>query len=152
MKIHSLEELRAFAQDFVHDLRPRGSATVVALSGELGAGKTTFAQYVARELGVGETVTSPTFVIEKIYALEGQQFIHLIHIDAYRLKGAEELSVLGWEAVLSESGNLVLIEWPERVPELIPDNAVRIRFDIDGDARIITINGEGNSKKEDEKR
>ncbi len=106
-------------------------------------------QECAAALGVQETVSSPTFVIEKIYDLEGQKFERLIHIDAYRLKGAHELTALGWDEIASDPGNLILLEWPERVPEIIPTTALRIRFDIAEDARIITIDGEGNGKKEE---
>ncbi len=128
---------------FAEKLLPKeNGATLVTLSGELGAGKTTFAQGVAAVLGVGETVTSPTFVIQKIYELEGQKFSHLVHIDAYRLNGAHELEALGWKELLADSGNLILLEWPEHVAALIPEDAVRIRFDITGEGRIITINGE----------
>jgi tRNA threonylcarbamoyladenosine biosynthesis protein TsaE len=124
---------------------------VVALSGELGAGKTTFVQGAAKALGVDESVTSPTFVLEKIYELTGSPgaggFSHLIHIDAYRLKGAHELEVLGWKELIAEPGNLILLEWPERVAELIPANARDIRFDIEGEGRIITINGEEKNEQ-----
>jgi tRNA threonylcarbamoyladenosine biosynthesis protein TsaE len=144
--IKTREEMLAFAGETIGPLAPKERATVVTLSGELGAGKTTFAQGVALTFGVTETVQSPTFVLEKIYALEGQRFTHLVHIDAYRLKSAHELRVLGWEELAREPGNLILIEWPERVAECMPQDAICLRFDIDGDARIITINdGQKNS-------
>ena len=136
------DELIAHATAFTEKLSPgRVHATVLALSGELGAGKTTFAQGIAAALGVEETVTSPTFVIEKIYELENQPFDHLIHIDAYRLKSGHELKVLGWEEVMREAGNLILLEWPERVADIIPAHAIRIHFEIEGDGRTITIDG-----------
>jgi tRNA threonylcarbamoyladenosine biosynthesis protein TsaE len=116
-------------------------ATVVTLSGELGAGKTTFAQKLARELGVEEHVTSPTFVLEKIYRLNGRQFERLVHIDAYRLESSRELEVLGFKELLDDPKNLILLEWPERVPELVPKDAISIRFDITGEERTISING-----------
>lgn len=138
-----MRELQRFASEFVAEVpQQTGVATVVVLSGDLGAGKTTFVQAVAKALGVEEAVTSPTFVIEKIYQLKGQQFERLVHIDAYRLERAEELEKLGFRELLNDPGNLILLEWPERVPELIPDHAIRIRFDIAGDGRIITIDGE----------
>ena len=137
------EALHEFAGRTVKGLQPAvRSATVITLSGELGAGKTTFVQEVARALGVSETVSSPTFVIEKIYELTDQKFSHLIHIDAYRLKDAEELKHLGWEEIAADAGNLICIEWPERVSELIPEGAIRVRFEIEGEGRIITIDGE----------
>lgn len=148
MQLHSQtsEELQRHAGNFVASLSPQAQATVVTLSGELGAGKTTFAQGMAKALGIEEVVTSPTFVIEKIYALSGQKFSHLIHIDAYRLKEARDLRVIGWDEIVPNSGNLIVLEWPERVPELIPEGAVQIRFDIDEERRIISINGDEKSE------
>ena len=114
------------------------TATVVALSGELGAGKTTFAQGIARALGIEENVTSPTFVLEKIYQLEGQRFARLIHIDAYRLNDPHELEVLGWTEIIVDPVNLIIIEWPEKVARLIPADAIHIAFTGSGDSREIT--------------
>lgn len=136
------DELKARAAEFARSLSRGDRATVVTLSGDLGAGKTTFTQGMAAALGVEEPVTSPTFVIEKIYALKDQAFSHLIHIDAYRLTGSHELEVLGWKAIVAEPGNLVVIEWPERVPELIPEDVVELRFDIEGEGRRISHNGD----------
>ena len=127
------------AADFVANLRPKKTATVVTLSGALGAGKTTFAKGVAQALGVDETVSSPTFVIEKIYTLENQLYNKLIHIDVYRLKNEQELATIGWNQIIADPQNLIVLEWPEGVPRAIPEDAIRIRFDIEGDGRIITF-------------
>jgi tRNA threonylcarbamoyladenosine biosynthesis protein TsaE len=143
MKVDSLREFQAAAPALLSTLTPRtDQATLVTLSGELGAGKTTFTQALARALGVEEAVASPTFVIEKIYRLTRQKWQRLIHIDAYRLRFAKELAVLGWEELMKDPGDLIVLEWPEKVPELIPDDAVKVRIDIEGDGRIITIDGE----------
>ena len=144
MRSTSGDELQAAAGSFIATLVPGPQAIVITLSGELGAGKTTFAQGIARALGVTETVTSPTFVIEKIYTLEGQRWDRLIHIDAYRLNSSHELEVLGWKETIAEPKNLIVLEWPERVADIIPPATQVLRFDIDGDARIITSNGEKN--------
>ncbi len=120
MQTNSLNEFQKTAQDFALKLTPSTEARVVGLYGNLGAGKTTFTQAIAKSLGVEETVTSPTFVIEKIYELTGGKFTHLIHIDAYRLEKSEELLHLGWQEVTSDPKNLILIEWPERVVEIMP--------------------------------
>jgi len=103
-------------------------ATVIALQGELGSGKTTFAQGFGKILGVEEPMQSPTFVIMKSYDIDWRGFKKLIHIDAYRLEKEEELLNLGWEDLLKDPGNIILIEWPENVPGLIPTNAQRIHF------------------------
>ena len=94
-------------------------ATVVFLSGDLGSGKTTFTQHLAKSLGVKRTVPSPTFVIRRDYDLKVNPggYKKLIHIDFYRLKGPEELKTIGWEEILKEPENLILVEWPERVGE-----------------------------------
>jgi tRNA threonylcarbamoyladenosine biosynthesis protein TsaE len=118
---YSLEDTEKIARDFVHDLKPKSEgAKVIGLYGNLGAGKTTFTQSVAKALGVGETITSPTFVIEKIYELENQKFTHLIHIDAYRIEKSEELISLGFQNIVSDKNNLILIEWPEKIADIMP--------------------------------
>ncbi len=128
--LSSLADLEVEAHALVERLSPKkDTATLVTLSGELGAGKTAFTQAVARAYGVSESVTSPTFVLEKVYALpEGSSFTHLIHVDAYRLESADELRVLGWETLMQEGGNLILLEWPENVREALPEAAVAIRL------------------------
>ena len=149
---HSLEEMQKIAGDFAVKLSPKkDGATVVGLSGDLGAGKTSFAQGVARSLGVVDNVVSPTFVIEKIYEIVASSkkqvasngetknpsldsnnlllanFKHLIHIDAYRLEKSQELLHLGWQEIISDSGNLILVEWPERVADVMPEH-IRVNF------------------------
>ncbi len=129
-EIGSLEALADEANALVTKLQPKSEgATLVTLSGELGAGKTSFTQAIAGALGVRSSVTSPTFVLMKIYALEGGMFKHLVHIDAYRLEGAEELKALGFDEVMSEPGNLVMLEWPEKVVGGLPkaDVAITLR-------------------------
>ena len=136
----SLEETKKIAHDFLITVDVADRAVVVALAGDLGSGKTTFTKAVAEELGVADTITSPTFVIEKINELSSQKFKHLIHIDAYRLERAEELVHLGWNEIISDPSNLILIEWPERVPGIIPENARKISFKfIDETTREISI-------------
>lgn len=123
----------------MHIAPSKDGATVVALSGELGAGKTTFAQAMAAELGVQEAVASPTFVIEKIYALSNQKWQRLIHIDAYRLHDAKELRAIGWDEIVADPGNLILIEWPEHIPDLVPPSARRVAITIqESDTRVIS--------------
>jgi tRNA threonylcarbamoyladenosine biosynthesis protein TsaE len=118
---HSLEETDKIALDFVRDLKPKSDcAKVIGLYGNLGAGKTTFTQSVAKALGITEIITSPTFVIEKIYELTNQKFTHLIHIDAYRIEKPEELTSLGFQNIIGDKNNLILIEWPEKIEKIMP--------------------------------
>ena len=104
------------------------SATLIALSGDLGAGKTTLTQEIARQLGVKENVISPTFVIMKKYEVVDDTFKYLVHIDAYRLEKDEELLKLGWKEILEDKNNLVIIEWPESVIGCIPDKVCKVRL------------------------
>ncbi len=146
VQVASLEEFLAWAQNFALALTPSGSgAAVIALGGDLGAGKTTFTQALAKALGVQEPVTSPTFVIEKRYKLAGQKWKQLYHIDAYRLRDYHEMVSMAWEEIVHDRDNLIVVEWPERVAEVIPEDAIRLHFDIHNDGRIITIDGHKNS-------
>lgn len=122
-------ELYALAEQYKMRIKPHeASAFVLALQGDLGAGKTTFTKALAQSFGVTETVTSPTFVIEKIYKITHPEFDHFIHIDAYRIERSEELAKLGWNAIVNNPRNLIVIEWPERVADLIPADAETLRF------------------------
>lgn len=135
-------EMAEEASAFIATLVPGAAAAVVALSGDLGAGKTTFVKGVARALGILEHVTSPTFVIMKIYEVQGRQFKRLVHMDAYRLKGKQHLKVLGWEDLLKDPGNLIMIEWPEKIADAIPAGAVSIAFRYSGTGRDIVYGKE----------
>ena len=103
-------------------------ACVVGLSGDLGTGKTTFTQFIAKNLGIKTKVKSPTFVIMKRYTLtptlsrreRGHRYKNLFHIDAYRLKNEKELLHLGWEEIVSNPKNLIFIEWPENIKKAMP--------------------------------
>ena len=143
----SLTDTEAAAAYFLKSLTPQKTATIVALHGDLGAGKTAFSKITARLLGIPLEVTSPTFVIEKVYEItkpEARPFVRFIHIDAYRLKGTDELKHLGWEELIIDSGNLIIIEWPEHVVEAIPENAHRIRITIP--STQLGTSGEGESR------
>lgn len=136
----NLEDTAKIAQDFVRNLKPGSQATLVKLSGDLGSGKTTFTQAVAKTLGVIETVTSPTFIIEKIYKLDHQHFSHLIHIDAYRLEKGDELAKLGFAEIAKDAKNLIFIEWPEKVADILPQQSQKISFTfIDEQTREISV-------------
>ena len=107
------------------------AATVIALQGELGSGKTTFAQAFGKVVGVEDHMQSPTFVIMKSYDVDWKGYKKLIHIDAYRLESESELLHLGWDEMIKDAGNLILIEWPERVEGIIPKDSKRIHFKHD---------------------
>ena len=130
----SPEETKALAGRVVRMLasRPgiRATSTIVALQGNLGAGKTVFVKGVAQALGVSDEVTSPTFVIEKLYRLpEGSAWKHLVHIDAYRLEGEDELKTIGWHDLATDPGNLIMLEWPEQVGLGVPERAAWVELE-----------------------
>lgn len=136
----SQEGTQALAREIVSSLNKSDThATILALQGDLGSGKTTFTKYIAEALGIRDVVTSPTFVIQKIYDLEDQSFDRLIHIDAYRLAGGEEMEALGWESLSKDGSNLIVIEWPKNVADVIPSTAHTIQFEtIDETSRKIS--------------
>jgi tRNA threonylcarbamoyladenosine biosynthesis protein TsaE len=143
----STEETIQFASNFAKDfVLSKGMARVVGLYGELGTGKTTFMKGVAKYFNIEETIQSPTFVIEKIYELPatsdlrlGANFSHLIHIDAYRIEKSEELVNLGWREIISDKGNLICIEWPEHIADIMPEH-IKIEFKhINKNERRISI-------------
>ncbi len=136
------KELPQIAKEILSVLKARTNvATVIALSGELGAGKTTLTQQIARQLGIKENVNSPTYVIMKKYKmpLSTSGFRFLIHIDAYRLESEQELEKLGWQEIIADPENLILIEWPERVKKLIPKDAIKILLEHTGKKRSINM-------------
>lgn len=132
----SLENLPAFARDFVDSLPTQRAqrAHIVGLRGELGAGKTTFVQAVAKELNAHGAITSPTFVLAQRYAIVHPVFTSLVHIDAYRLT-SDEVHTIGWERFAENPAHLVLVEWPENLGELFPRDAQVLTFTVVDETR-----------------
>lgn len=126
----SPKETEKIAKEFLKQTTnsKQQTATVVALFGELGAGKTNFTQAVGKHLGVKRKINSPTFVIMKIYKLETRNYKLMYHIDAYRLKNEKELLHLGWEEIIADPKHLILIEWPERVIKILPKKHHKIEI------------------------
>lgn len=146
--IKNLEEMRSFAEDFLRTLATeprRERATIVGLSGDLGAGKTAFVKCVASILGITDVITSPTFVLEKIYSVPnesilGNSFSKLAHIDAYRLHSGDEMSALDWDALCADSSNIIFIEWPEQVVSAMPKDMIKISFEyVDEKTRRVKL-------------
>ncbi|MDR1507762.1 MAG: tRNA (adenosine(37)-N6)-threonylcarbamoyltransferase complex ATPase subunit type 1 TsaE [Treponema sp.] len=108
------------------------AGNVVALSGGLGAGKTCFTKGIAAALGITEEVTSPTYTI----VCEYEGFIPLRHIDAYRLSGEEDFCLMGGEELVS--GNcVVVVEWPEKIAGLLPENTIFVDIEICGEKKTL---------------
>ena len=139
-------------------LKPR-MASIIALEGELGAGKTTFVKGFAKALGIKAKVKSPTFTLMKEYkfpSLKRSQNTnhktqinskfkisnskHLVHLDCYRVRDHRDLATLDLKTIFNESHNIVLIEWSERISKILPKKLIRVHIDhIDENKRKITI-------------
>ncbi|MEK7479159.1 MAG: tRNA (adenosine(37)-N6)-threonylcarbamoyltransferase complex ATPase subunit type 1 TsaE [Patescibacteria group bacterium] len=131
----SAAETKKFAFDFARN----NSFRVIALSGELGAGKTTFTQGFAKGLGIRKRIISPTFVFVRRYSL--QQRTNFFHVDAYRVRSKNDLKGLGLREIFTDPGNLVLIEWAENVREILPKGMmwVRMKHGTKENERVILI-------------
>jgi tRNA threonylcarbamoyladenosine biosynthesis protein TsaE len=125
----SREETIALGQIFAK-LLPKGS--ILALSGDLGAGKTTFVQGLAEGLGISEPIQSPTFILLNLY--EG-----LFHFDLYRMKKTADFLSLGFEEYFVKEG-ICCIEWPDRIAEILPSETIYIHFAYENEGRIAFVN------------
>ncbi len=156
--IKSEKDLEKLAEDILVLVTEKkyNHATVLALQGEMGAGKTTFTKSLARILGITESVTSPTFVIQKTFSISNKNlvtenktlaeafsnnsFAQLIHIDSYRLDLSAELAHLGWHDLLNQKENLIVVEWPERIADILPTQYVLLKFThIDETTREVEV-------------
>lgn len=107
--------------ELVRRAKDYDGALVLALHGDLGAGKTTFVQDLIGRLGnMHDTVTSPTFVIMKSYELTLPHLDRVVHIDAYRIEDIDEMRPLHFSELLEDKRNLICIEWAEHIAELLP--------------------------------
>lgn len=122
----------------------RGSssgALVVYLQGELGSGKTTLARGLLRQLGVTDTVRSPTYTLLECYEVAGRR---VLHADLYRLNGAADLAPLGLRDELT-AGVLLLIEWPDRAAQALPASDLQVTLRTDGLGRIARLEAHSNA-------
>ncbi len=121
--------------------RQKNGAHIICLYGELGSGKTTFAQGFAKGLGLSTRLLSPTFIIVRRYSLPNKSSF-LYHIDLYRVKETENLGDLGLREIFSDPGSYVLIEWAEKLGGLLPQKRVDVRFTtLSDDSHEIAIYG-----------
>lgn len=115
---------------------------VLALNGDLGSGKTTFMKGLAEGLKVSETITSPTFVLLKEYAMRSQddgQSGMMVHIDAYRVESLEDIKSVGIEDYLGRDDVIMAIEWADKIKEILPAKTIQLNFStIDENTREIT--------------
>lgn len=133
IQIPSLDKIADAAREFVEQI---GDKRVFAFYGGMGAGKTTFIKAVCEQLGVKDAVTSPTFAIVNEYASD---LGPVYHFDFYRIKNLGEVMDLGFEDY-AYSGNFCLMEWPELIEDLLPDNTVNVHIaETDNGMRKVTI-------------
>lgn len=134
IEIESLSELPKVAEAVLWELRGR---SVVLFRGPMGAGKTTLISRIAAALGAEDTVTSPTFALVNQYEGEGGRRIY--HFDFYRINNVEEALDLGYEEYFY-SGELCLVEWPEKIEPLLPEDAMTVTITVGEDEhRCFTI-------------
>ena len=141
IRITDIEHIREAAREFIKHI---GDRRVFAFYGKMGAGKTTFVKAICEELGVDDVITSPTFAIINEYTTAYQpsdislQTSTIYHFDFYRIKKLEEVYDMGYEDYFY-SGALCFIEWPELIEDLLPDDAVRVKIEVQDDgSRLVT--------------
>lgn len=141
--IKSAKEMQIFSAKFAKKILQKqlnNQATVLCLSGELGSGKTTFVQELANGLGIKEKITSPTFIIMKRFKIYDLEFKNFYHFDCYRIINPEEILQLGFKEIISKPENIVAIEWPEKIAQVLPKKIISIRFKHKAEnIRILTI-------------
>lgn len=135
---HNAEETMALAEKMVKKLK---GGEVLALHGDLGGGKTTFTKGLAEALYVEDAITSPTFVMLKSYPAKlNNRDITLVHIDAYRADSIEDIKSVGIEDFLNRDDVVMVVEWAEKIREILPKNTIDINFEfVDENTRQISI-------------
>ena len=121
---------------------------MIALTGDLGAGKTTFVQGFAEGLGIKARIVSPTFIIMRTYRVDGKshRFHNFYHLDFYRIEGTEEdVESLGLTEVWNAPGSVVVVEWAEKIKDFLPTGTIWINFEVDGTKRKITLSDQGHN-------
>ena len=127
---HNLSDTEKIAQNLLSSLADK---SILGLSGNLGAGKTTFVKFLAKALGLEENITSPTFVLLKAYDIDFADFKKFVHVDCYRLDAKEDLADIGLQDYVADSSNLVLIEWADKINNLPSDRVLNIQIEILGE-------------------
>ena len=126
------------ALEILKSLSKGRGAFVIGLIGDLGGGKTTFLQGFAKGLNIKEKILSPTFVILKRFKIKHHTFKEFYHIDCYRLRKAGDLLNLGLKEAVCDSGNIIALEWADKIKKIIPKKSIIIKFNfIDNKTREI---------------
>ena len=139
--IQSAEEMQKvgkyLSNEILKEILENKKAIVIGLEGDLGSGKTTFVQGIAKGLGIKGKITSPTFVIMREYDF-------LYHIDCYRIQ-SEDLLELDFKEIIKQPGNIIVIEWAERVKKILPKDTIWMKFEYLGKDKRKIIYEEINS-------
>ena len=142
----ALQDIQSAARKVIRQLSHKtDGATLIVLSGDLGAGKTTFVQALAHELGITDAVQRPTYVLMKSYPISYKELTRLVHIDAYRLNSPHEFAALKPQSFLEDPHALVCLEWPEKAAGMLPKPDIILRFSSEGASegeRYISIDPE----------
>lgn len=125
MTTKSAQETREFGKEFAQSMQ---GGEIILLSGDLGAGKTTFMQGFAEGLGISQRIISPTFIIMRSYDIGGKVQT-LYHIDLYRTESEADLEGLGIREILHDKKAVVAIEWPEKLGSMLPEKRIEIRLE-----------------------
>ncbi len=133
---YSIQDTRRIAREI---LRQLGRRNIILLSGQLGTGKTVTVQAIAEELELKDDVSSPTYVLMKIYPLQNSDFDRLVHVDLYRIEYNQDVDELGLTDYLADARSLVVVEWPERIMGSWPSDALLVQFDYGDKESIRTI-------------
>ena len=134
----SVEETQDLAKKLAKNINP---GITISLIGDLGTGKTTFTKGFARQLGIKDHVTSPTFKLISEY--QGKKY-KLNHIDAYRMNGLEDFLNIGGEEYLISKNNITIIEWGDLLNDILPSKTIRVNFTrikLPKESRKIEISG-----------
>ncbi len=129
----------SFARQILSSKIRHKKALIIAIKGELGAGKTTFLKGFGVGLGIREKILSPTFVILKRFDMQGRSFKNFYHLDCYRVKDEKEAEALGFKEIILLEENIMAIEWPENIKNLIGENIYKIKIKIKRKKREITF-------------
>ena len=132
MKFHSnsLVNTKKIARELAREIFKfqHKKTVVVGLVGDLGSGKTTFVKSFAKELGIQSRITSPTFLIQKKYKIKKNGFSSFLHVDVYRIKKISELYTIEFKNELSNSQNIIVIEWADIIKKILPKKMIWISF------------------------
>lgn len=133
---NTVEETQQLGFDLSKKLQ---GGEVIALYGELGSGKTTFTQGLAKGLGITSRIISPTFIIMRSYKvrdmIQDSRFKNFYHVDLYRIETQRDIEELGLLELLGKKENVVVIEWPEKLSNLLPNDTKKIYFTYENDER-----------------